>query len=167
MDKVEANGMLAMLPKKLQAEWEPEKARKIFSPRGIAFYSRKIKNDMRLLKVMFDLGVPVLAGSDSLDPYVFPGDSLWKELAALNQAGLTPMEALQTATLNPAKFLGRDKDAGTIERGKIADLVVLESDPLADLSKRPLISGVMQSGKYYSRAELQKLVINAASVMNK
>jgi imidazolonepropionase-like amidohydrolase len=167
MDKVEANGMLAMLPKKLQAEWEPEKARKIFSPRGIAFYSRKIKDDMRLLKVMYDLGVPVLAGSDSLDPYVFPGDSLWKELAALNQAGLTPIQALQTATLNPAKFMGRDKDAGTIEKGKIADLVLLENDPLADLSKRPLITGVMQNGKYYSRAELQKLVMNATTEMNK
>ncbi len=167
MDKVEASGMTSLLPKKLQADWEPEKARKLFSPRGIAFYSRKIKNDMRLLQVMYDLGVPVLAGSDSLDPYVFPGDSLWKELAALHRAGLTPMQALQTASINAARFMDKQKDFGTIEKGKVADLVLLDSDPLADLSKRPLISGVMQAGKYYSRAELQKLVAAAATEMNK
>ena len=167
MDKVEANGMTSLLPKKLQADWEPEKARKIFSPRGIAFYSRKIRNDMRLLKVMYDLGVPVLAGSDSLDPYVFPGDSLWKELAALHQAGLTPMQALQTATINAAKFMGKEQDFGTVQTGRVADLVLLDSNPLADLSQRPLISGVMQGGKYYSRSELQKMVGDAAAEMNK
>jgi imidazolonepropionase-like amidohydrolase len=166
MDKIEASPMLSMFPAKLQSEWSPEKAHSIFSPRGIAFYTRKLKNDIRLVKVMADAGVPILAGSDSLDPYVFPGESLWRELELLYRAGLTPMQALQSATRNAALFFGNGAKAGTIEPGKVADMVLLDKDPLANLSERPQISAVIQNGKYYSRADLQSMVAEAANAMN-
>lgn len=166
MDKIEASPMLSMFPAKLQSDWSPEKARSLFSPRGIAFYTRKLKSDMRLVKVMADAGVPLLAGSDSLDPYVFPGESLWRELALLHRAGLTPMQALQSATHNAALFFDKGAEAGTIERGKVADMVLLDKDPLADLSQRPQIIAVIQNGKYYSRKDLQSMVATAAKAMN-
>ncbi|MFB3127758.1 MAG: amidohydrolase family protein, partial [Candidatus Acidiferrales bacterium] len=73
-----------------------------------------------------------MAGTDVPNPYCFPGFSLHEELALLGQAGFTPMEALQAATRNPAEFLGKLGELGTIEEGKIADLVVLDADPLED-----------------------------------
>jgi imidazolonepropionase-like amidohydrolase len=76
------------------------------------------------------------------------------------------MQALQAATRNPAIFLGQEKVRGTIERGKAADLVLLESDPLADLSQRPRIAGVFQDGKFYSREQLQGMVGAAMRAMN-
>jgi imidazolonepropionase-like amidohydrolase len=115
---------------------------------------------------MADLQVPILAGSDSLDPYVFPGESLWRELRLLHAAGLTPMQALQTATINPARFLGREQHSGTIATGKLADLVLLSTDPLQDLSHPPEILAVIQAGKVYSREDLQRLVAEAAKAMN-
>jgi imidazolonepropionase-like amidohydrolase len=66
-------------------------------------------------------GVGILAGTDTLNPFCFPGFSLHDELGFLVQAGLTPIEALQAATLNSARFLGKEKEMGTIEKGKIAD----------------------------------------------
>ena len=72
-------------------------------------------------------GVGILAGTDTLNPFCFSGFGLHDELGFLVQAGLTPIEALQAATLNSARFLGKEKEMGTIEKGKIADLVLLEA----------------------------------------
>ncbi|HEU4539433.1 MAG TPA: amidohydrolase family protein, partial [Polyangiaceae bacterium] len=85
----------------------------------------------RLVGEMSRAGVGLLAGTDPPGRGVFPGFSLHDELALLVEAGLTPMQALQAATFNPALFLGLDATAGTVEPGKDADLVVLDADPLA------------------------------------
>ena len=68
------------------------------------------------------------------------------------------MEALQTATLNPAKFLGRENELGTIEKGKVADLVLLDANPLDDIRNTQKIAGVVANGRYFSRAELDNLL---------
>jgi imidazolonepropionase-like amidohydrolase len=80
---------------------------------------------------MHQAGVPFLAGTDTPGvPYVFPGFSLHEELALLvAEGGFTPLEALQAATRDSARFLGREKDLGTVEPGKLADLVLLDADP--------------------------------------
>src|SRR5262249_3106714 len=91
--------------------------------------------------------------------YCFPGFSLHDELALLvNECKFTPMEALQCATRNPAKFLGKDKDLGTIEKGKIADLVLLEANPLEDIRNTTKIAGVVAGGRLLSKAELAKML---------
>jgi imidazolonepropionase-like amidohydrolase len=83
-----------------------------------------------------------------------PGFGLQDELALLVQAGLSPAEALRTATLNPARFLGREADMGTIARGKIADLVLLDGNPLADIHNTTRINAVVSNGRLTGRAAL-------------
>lgn len=92
-------------------------------------------------------GVKILAGSDTPNPYVFPGTGLHEELALLVKAGLTPAEVLRAATVWPAEFLGRLDRAGNITPGKDADLVLLDRDPLADITNTRRISAVILKGK--------------------
>jgi tetratricopeptide (TPR) repeat protein len=87
-----------------------------------------------------------------------PGLSLHDELGFMVQAGLTPMQALQTATLNPARFIGREKDLGTVETGKLADLVLLDANPLDDIANTKKIVLVIYSGVLYSRTQLDKML---------
>jgi ankyrin repeat protein len=102
-------------------------------------------------------GVKLLAGTDTAMPYCFPGFGLHDELALLVQAGLSPMEALRTATYNPAEFLGRLDSLGTIEQGKIADLVLLEANPLQDITNTQKIAAVVFGGKIFEKRLLQKM----------
>lgn len=113
-----------------------------------------------VVKEMNQLHVPLLAGTDVGlgNPYTFAGFSLHEELASLVQAGLTPLEALQTATLNPAKFLNKENQCGTIEKGKLADLVFLNANPLDDIHNTQKISAVVANGKYFSRSDLDELL---------
>ena len=76
----------------------------------------------------------------------------------LVQAGLTPVQALQAATLNPARFLGREKDLGTVATGKLADLVLLDANPLDDISNTRKIAAVIYGGTVYQRAELDGML---------
>ena len=103
-------------------------------------------------------GVGILAGTDPPARGVFPGFSLHDELALLVQAGLTPMEALQAATRNPAKFFGKVDSFGTVERGKIADLVLLEANPLENIQNTRKIAAVVFGGKLIPKLELQKVL---------
>lgn len=103
------------------------------------------------LQIVGDLhraGVNLLAGADSPNPYSIPGFGLHEELYLLTKAGLTPMEALQTATLNAALFLGRQDSLGTIENGKIASMVLLNKNPLEDIRHTRQIEGVFLRGSY-------------------
>src|SRR4029077_4135609 len=111
---------------------------------------------------MHRAGIPFLAGTDAPPGvYIFPGFSLHEELQRFVAAGFTPLEALQTATLNPAKFFGREDDLGTIENGKLADLVLLDANPLDDIANTQKIEAVIVNGHYLSRAELDKLLSGA------
>jgi imidazolonepropionase-like amidohydrolase len=83
-----------------------------------------------------------------------PGFSLHDELQLFVTCGLTPAEALQTATLNPAIFLGRTADLGTIEAGKLADLVLLDANPLDDIANTQKIRAAVVNGRYVDRAAL-------------
>jgi len=102
--------------------------------------------------------VRIMAGTDSAAPYVFPGSSLHDELALLVQAGLTPMQALQSATKNPAEFLGKLETQGTIEPGKFADLVLLDANPLEDIHNTQKIRAVLVRGKLLDRNALDQLM---------
>jgi hypothetical protein len=117
----------------------------------------------KLVGDMHRTGVQFLAGTDAngWNP-VYPGFGLHEELALLVESGLTPMEALQSATRNPAMYFGRLDSMGTVEKGKTADLVLLNADPLADIHNTQKIEAVVMRGRYYSRADLDKLLASAA-----
>jgi imidazolonepropionase-like amidohydrolase len=108
--------------------------------------------------------VPILAGTDVLNPFCFPGFSLHDELSLLARAGLTPMEALQAATRSAAEYLGILDSFGTVEKGKTADLVVLDANPLDDITNTQKIAGVMMGGRYFPKASLEKMLADVEAV---
>ncbi len=111
---------------------------------------------------MYAAGVNLLAGSDSANPYTYPGFGLHDELALLVRAGLTPLQALRTATSEPARFLGKQDTMGAIEKGMLADLVVLEGNPLEDISNTRRIRAVVVNGRLLEREEIQRILAQAA-----
>jgi hypothetical protein len=114
--------------------------------------------ELSLTTKMHAAGVPFLAGTDAPAGFdLVPGASLHSELEWLVRAGFTPLEALQTATINPATYLGRTKDLGTVEAGKIADLVVLARNPLVSIGNTRSVVAVVADGRFYSATELNKL----------
>lgn len=106
-----------------------------------------------LIKALHDAGVPVLLGSDSPQVFNVPGYSTHRELESMAAAGLTPFEALATATIAPARFFGTT-EWGAIEPGRAADLVLLRANPLDDIANIRSIEGVMVRGRWLDRAEL-------------
>jgi imidazolonepropionase-like amidohydrolase len=120
--------------------------------------ARLRRKRLEVLRRMHEAGVPFMAGSDVGNPYVFPGFSLHDELALLVESGLTPIQALRTATRNPAEFLGWLDSLGTVEQGKIADLVLLEANPLEDIRNTQKIGAVIADGRLYRRADLDRLL---------
>lgn len=122
-----------------------------FTKADLAEWKGLDKKDQELVRQMHKAGIPILAGTDSPAPYVVPGHSLHDELALFTQAGMTPGEALRTATLNPARCLGREKDLGTIAPGKFADLVLLAQNPLADIHNTRSIEMVLIGGRIVPR----------------
>jgi amidohydrolase family protein len=110
------------------------------------------------VRLLHDAGVVLLAATDVGIPMLVPGLSLHEELVMLVQAGLTPSEALRTATVNPAKVLGMADSLGTIEVGKLADLVLLEANPLADITNSRRIRAVVAGGRLFRRADLDRLL---------
>jgi imidazolonepropionase-like amidohydrolase len=117
------------------------------------------------VRAMHKAGVPLLAGTDAggaSNVNVFPGFSLADELELLVECGLTPADALRTATLNPALYLGEEATAGTVSEGKRADLVLLDADPLAAIGNVRKIAGVMARGRWLPRPELDKLLDGVA-----
>lgn len=102
----------------------------------------------------------ILAGTDTGDPYVIPGAALQDELEQLVEAGLTPREALEAATLAPARFFEAEKEMGSIEKGKLADLVLLGANPLDDIRNVRKVEGVFSHGRYYARKDLDGLLNN-------
>jgi len=103
-------------------------------------------------------GVPILAGTDTTDAFVVPGFSLHQELELLVGAGLSPLAALQAATIAPARFLGRETQQGTVEAGKRADLVVLDANPLEDIRNTRRIFALVAGGSLADRAALDRLL---------
>ncbi len=105
-----------------------------------------------------DAGVNIMAGTDLGAPFIIAGFSLHDEMALLNQAGLSTMEVIQAATLNPAIFLGLSDERGTLEPGKLADMVILNENPLEDIENIRSIYGVVLRGRYLPEQELQDLL---------
>jgi hypothetical protein len=121
------------------------------------------KRDQQVVLAAHKAGVPMLAGTDCgvNNNYVIPGWSIHEELENLVKAGLTPVESLQMATINAARWRGVEATEGTVENGKMADLVLLRSNPLEVIRHTREIESVFAAGKYYSRSDLDAMLHQA------
>jgi imidazolonepropionase-like amidohydrolase len=128
-----------------------------------AIAKKVYEKDLELVGAMHRAGLSILAGTDT----AIPGFGLHDELMLLVRAGLTPMEALQAATLNPAKFLGKLQDQGTVEKGKLADLVLLEANPLEDIRNTQKVNGVVANGRLLDKKALDGLLAGVEAAANK
>ncbi len=136
---------------------------KHFKAADFARLGRNLSKELAIVGAMQRAGVGLLTGTD-----VAPiGFSLHDELALLVRAGLTPMQALQTATRNPAIYLGQRVSLGTVEAGKLADLVLLDADPLADIGNTRKIGAVVVRGQYLDRATLDAMLARVETAANR
>jgi imidazolonepropionase-like amidohydrolase len=124
----------------------------------LAVRRKFVEHELAIVRRLHAAGVPFLAGTDTpAGVDVTPGISLHLELQRFVAAGFTPLEALQTATINPARFFGKLADFGTVEPGRVADLVLLRANPLEDIANTRAIAGVVADGRYWSPADLDAL----------
>ncbi len=146
-------------------EYMPPAIRAFWSPTTVQYAALTSETEMRamnrereLVGMMDRAGVPLLAGSDTPNPYAFPGFGLHDELSLFVESGLSPLNALRAATIRAAEFLGMADSIGTVTVGKLADLVLLEGNPLTDIENVRRIRGVMLSGVYYNRQALDAML---------
>ena len=143
----------------LLQRWKTRLAEHDGSNKAVA--KKIFQREAQITGAMQKAGVSILAGTDTGNPFCFPGFSLHEELALLVNAGLTPLDALRSATINPAKFFGLEQRLGTIESGKIADLVLLDANPLQDIRNTQRISAVIQNGRLFDRKALDRMLAEA------
>ena len=128
------------------------------SAEDMAERKKALEKMLQIVGAMRRAGISILAGTDPPTRDVFPGFSVHDELGLLVKAGLTPLEAIQAATLNAVKCLGLSDSYGTIEKGKVADLVLLEADPLESIANTQKIAGMVVAGKYFGRPALDEML---------
>ena len=158
---------LKYVPPFARAQWDPATLQKDTSPSELANLKMVANRYIDLAHAMHRAGVPFLAGTDGPDPYVFPGFSLHDELELLVKAGFTNAEALQAATYYPALFMAKLDQYGVIETGRVADMVLLDANPLDDIRNTRKIAGVVLRGTYHSREDLNDVLTKVAEVAGK
>lgn len=124
----------------------------------LAVRAKFVAHELDIVRKLHAAGVPFLAGTDTpAGVDVTPGISLHLELQRFVAAGFTPLAALQTATLNPAKFYGKESEYGSVQAGRIADLVLLRANPLDNIANTRAIAAVIADGRYFSTSDLTSL----------
>lgn len=115
---------------------------------------RFLQERRALLKALHDAGVDILLGSDAVQTFSVPGFSIFNEMQAIARSGMTPYDIYVTGGPNVARFFNREKEVGTVAVGKIADLVLVEADPLATVANFEKQTGTMLRGRWHPRADL-------------
>ncbi|MGA3189857.1 MAG: amidohydrolase family protein [Bryobacteraceae bacterium] len=149
--KLMSDPQLAIIPASIRETW-PDVSNDTFSLKVQVWRIYRLVALAKLAKT------EILAGTDTGDPYVIPGAALEDELEQLVGAGLTPRDALEAATLAPARFFETEKEMGSIEKGKLADMVLLDGNPLDDIRNVRKVEGVFSHGRYYARKDLDALL---------
>jgi ketosteroid isomerase-like protein len=142
----------------MRQRWDSTTAVSVSSPADRASARETFERFLRVVRDMNAAGVRLLAGSDAANPYTVPGFSLHEELQWLVAAGLSPAEALRTATLNPAVYFNATDSLGSIGPGKIADLVLLASNPLRDIANTSGIVAVVVHGRLVTPEERRSML---------
>ena len=140
-------------------DWRVERAAKATAAQVEARH-KEYELSVKVLPMLRDAGIPILAGTDAgyLNSFNYPGRGLHDELQRYVEAGLTPREALASATLTGPKFLGHADRFGAVANGKAADILILDANPLQDIGATRQIRGVVMKGKWLDRAALDQLL---------
>lgn len=154
---------MAYLPRMFGFMWNPKNDFRFKAWTDSDWVARKriYERQLEIAKLFRQAGVRFLAGTDLANPYVFPGFSLHDELATFVQIGFSPAEALRTATLTPAEFFHASDSLGTVAAGKLADLVLLEANPLTDIHNVSRIHTVVANGRVIDPQEREAILAKA------
>ena len=161
-----SDNRLSHLPESVVSYWQgiAESRRTNIDVGEVTRKEKRLQTAMQLTAELNELDVLVLAGSDAGDIYSMPGFTLHDELKLMVDAGLTPAEALATATINPAKYLDEESVRGSIDAGKIADIILLRANPLSDIAALDAIEAVVQGGQVYHRDAIDDMLAKKPSL---
>ncbi len=155
-EAIKAEPDYRFFPQKMRDRWFAARRRIWADPPSAERRQKYVALRNRIVKAIHDAGGKIMAGSDAPDFFFLYGFTLHRELKALNEAGLSNYAALAAATRNPSEFFGTLEKVGTIARGKRADLVLLEANPLENISNTEKRAGVMLKGKWFTQGELDR-----------
>ena len=149
-------------------EWRVERAAKS-TPAQVEARHREYELSVKVLPMLRDAGIPILAGTDAgyLNSFNYPGQGLHDELERYVEAGLTPREALASATITGPAFLGHSIRYGAVAPGKAADVLILDGNPLKDIRATRAVRGIVLHGKWLDRAALDVLLAEAKAKAGK
>jgi imidazolonepropionase-like amidohydrolase len=151
---------LAYIPRFFSATWNPRADFRFraFTAEDWAARKALYAEQLRIVRLLHEAGVQFLAGTDLSNPYIYPGFSLHDELANFVAAGFTPAEALRSATYDPARYFAATDSLGTVAAGKVADLVLLDANPLTDIRNTLRIFAVVLNGRVIEQSEREALL---------
>lgn len=146
LEEIHNHPDLARVPRRMLDYWHSYRRSSNLPPATREAREKEIRKYQELTGLLHRAGVPLLAGTDTPEPFVPPGYSLLQELEMLVESGLSPAAALAAATINNAKALNQEDRLGTISPGKLADLVILDADPTVDIRNTRRIHAVLRGG---------------------
>ncbi len=158
LDEVQQHPDMKQVPQRMRRYWDSYRAGRNLKPDTRDVRRREIAKYQELTGMLHRAGVPILAGTDTPEPFVPPGFSLHQELEMLVRSGLSPADALIAATINNARILNQEQQLGSIAPGKLADLVILTADPTKEIRNTRKIENVIRSGVVVKPNKLLKLV---------
>ncbi len=144
------------LPDSIRDQWKAI-IEKSMAEEPSAFREQYTQWILNMVAKIHKAGIPIMAGTDSPIGFLTPGMGLHEELVALVEAGLSPLDAIKTATYNPAKYFNLESELGSIKENMWADLVILDANPLESIRNTQRINGVVRQGKYMDRIGLDQL----------
>jgi imidazolonepropionase-like amidohydrolase len=154
-DELRKSPGVEYMPAPLVAAWAKQRQAFMAQPGFTRENNERFLQERRkLLKALHDAGVDIILGSDAVQTFSVPGFSIFNEMSAMARSGMTPYDIYVTGGPNVARFFRRDKDVGTVTVGKIADLVLIDADPLADVANFARQTGTMVRGRWHPRADL-------------
>lgn len=156
---------IAFLPESIEQKWK-ESAETLNKTPVTPFRIQYSEWFINMVNKVHNAEIEIMAGTDSPIALLTPGQSLHEELAMLVKAGLTPLEAIKTATINPAKYFNLENELGLIQEGMWADMVLLDANPIENIENTKTIHAVIKNGKYFDRNELQTILKRARNPKN-
>ncbi|MEM8892310.1 MAG: amidohydrolase family protein, partial [Bacteroidota bacterium] len=145
------------LPDYLEFDWK-NGAERVSKTKLSDFYKAHSAWMFNMVGKVHEAGIDIMAGTDCPIFFLTPGRSLHEELSVLVKAGLSPLEAIKSATLNPARYFGMEDELGSIKENMWADLLILNANPLEDINNSLSIESVIREGKLYDRKALDAML---------